>query len=184
VLPAQNPIERLRWSPKSEGDGAFGGRAERVRGTAMKALIALDESEASWDAARFAAELLRAEDHVVVATVVDAGIGGGVVAAGGLTGLPASLPVTDDRSRLDRQARAVDDLRRRLQPAAARARADDVLVEFDGDVATRISELATELDVDLIIVGTRDRSVISRLFGGSVSRDLVAKSPCPVLVVR
>ena len=45
-------------------------------------------------------------------------------------------------------------------------------------------DLAEELEVDLIVVGTRGRSVIGRALMGSVSDSVVRHSPCPVVVAR
>jgi len=47
-----------------------------------------------------------------------------------------------------------------------------------------VVDLAEELEVDLIVVGTRGRSVIGRALMGSVSDSVVRHSPCPVVVAR
>jgi nucleotide-binding universal stress UspA family protein len=53
-----------------------------------------------------------------------------------------------------------------------------------GEVAKEVVGLAEELEVDLIVVGTRDRSVIGRALMGSVSDSVVRHAPCPVVVAR
>lgn len=55
---------------------------------------------------------------------------------------------------------------------------------LDGEPVTKISQAAIDHEVDLITVATRDRSRLSRAFGGSVAEEIVAESPCPVLAVR
>ncbi len=47
-----------------------------------------------------------------------------------------------------------------------------------------IARLASELDADLIVVGTHGRRGLSRLLLGSVAEGIVRLGPCPVLVVR
>jgi nucleotide-binding universal stress UspA family protein len=53
-----------------------------------------------------------------------------------------------------------------------------------GEVAEEVVGLAEELEVDLIVVGTRGRSVIGRALMGSVSDSVVRHARCPVVVVR
>jgi nucleotide-binding universal stress UspA family protein len=53
-----------------------------------------------------------------------------------------------------------------------------------GEVAEEVVGLAEELEVDLIVVGTRGRSVIGRALMGSVSDSVVRHARCPVVVAR
>jgi nucleotide-binding universal stress UspA family protein len=53
-----------------------------------------------------------------------------------------------------------------------------------GEVAEEVVGLAEELEVDLIVVGTRGRSVIRRALMGSVSDSVVRHARCPVVVAR
>jgi nucleotide-binding universal stress UspA family protein len=53
-----------------------------------------------------------------------------------------------------------------------------------GEVAEEVVDLAEELEVDLIVVGARGRSVIGRALMGSVSDSLVRHARCPVVVAR
>ena len=43
---------------------------------------------------------------------------------------------------------------------------------------------AKELDVDVIVIGSRGRGAIRRALLGSVSSHVVHNAPCPVLVIR
>jgi nucleotide-binding universal stress UspA family protein len=52
-----------------------------------------------------------------------------------------------------------------------------------GDVADCASRIASDNDVDLIIVGTRGRSALVGAVLGSVTQRLLHVSPCPVLAV-
>jgi nucleotide-binding universal stress UspA family protein len=53
-----------------------------------------------------------------------------------------------------------------------------------GEVEEEVVHLAEELEVDLIVVGTRGKSVIRRALMGSVSDSVVRHAPCPVVVAR
>jgi nucleotide-binding universal stress UspA family protein len=53
-----------------------------------------------------------------------------------------------------------------------------------GEVAKEVVDLAEELEIDLIVVGTRGRSLIGRALMGSVSDSVVRHAPCPVVVAR
>jgi nucleotide-binding universal stress UspA family protein len=53
-----------------------------------------------------------------------------------------------------------------------------------GEVAEEVVGLAEELEVDLIVVGTRARSVTGRALMGSVSDSIVRHARCPVVVAR
>jgi universal stress protein A len=53
-----------------------------------------------------------------------------------------------------------------------------------GDARDTIDRIATELDADLIVMGTHGRRGLSRFFLGSVAEAVVRSAPCPVLTVR
>ena len=53
-----------------------------------------------------------------------------------------------------------------------------------GEVAEEVVGLAEELEVDLIVMGTRGRSVIDRVLMGSVSDSVVRHARCSVVVAR
>ena len=53
-----------------------------------------------------------------------------------------------------------------------------------GEVAKEVVGLAEELEVDLIVVGTRGRGFVGRALMGSVSDSVVRHARCPVVVVR
>ena len=53
-----------------------------------------------------------------------------------------------------------------------------------GAVAEEIVALADELEVDLIIVGSRGLRGIKRALAGSVSESVFRHARCPVMVVR
>jgi nucleotide-binding universal stress UspA family protein len=53
----------------------------------------------------------------------------------------------------------------------------------DGQPVDEISRVAEEGGYDLLVVGSRGRNAVGELVLGSVSRALVRRAPCPVLVV-
>lgn len=78
-------------------------------------------------------------------------------------------------------------------PEEALAKAEELLVqggvaaravELAGDPAAAILETAEEEGADLIVVGTRGRSLAKRIALGSVSTRVLHSAPCDVLVVR
>jgi len=54
----------------------------------------------------------------------------------------------------------------------------------EGRAAEEIAGLAEELEVDLVVVGSRGAGAIERLVTGSASEGVVHLAPCPVLVMR
>lgn len=54
----------------------------------------------------------------------------------------------------------------------------------DGDPAAEIVAAAAEHGIDLIVVGTRGHTGLTRMILGSVARNVLIHAPCSVLVVR
>jgi nucleotide-binding universal stress UspA family protein len=53
-----------------------------------------------------------------------------------------------------------------------------------GEADSEVVELSEELNVDLLIVGTRGRDSFERIVLGSDSENMVRYAPCSVMVVR
>jgi universal stress protein A len=58
------------------------------------------------------------------------------------------------------------------------------MVMASAAVAPAIVAYAKETHVDVIVVGTHGRGMVSHLLMGSVAEHVVRNAPCPVLVVR
>jgi nucleotide-binding universal stress UspA family protein len=148
----------------------------------MKVLIAVDDDPESQDALSFAEEFLPDDAAVIVinvarSTITPYGTIGGLGAA--YAGSPTLSAEADLRAQeiADREAEEVVDRAGEALHAAERR------VEH-GDVGPTICRVADDEGVDLVVLGTHDRSRWSRLWFGSVSDHVVRHAPCPVLVVR
>ncbi|MEX0703140.1 MAG: universal stress protein [Planctomycetales bacterium] len=140
-----------------------------------KILVALDLSEHSQVAMRYAAEFARAfSAEVVVCHVVEQ--------AGMLASLPpggeAYFPPNLTELQAQRGRAEGERLLRELGVARGR-------VEIrEGKAFVEIVRLAREEDADLIVVGTHGWGAIAHALLGSVAEKVVRKAPCPVLTVR
>ena len=61
---------------------------------------------------------------------------------------------------------------------------DAEVVITEGKAHKRVTDMARELDADLIVVGTAGHSGVDRFLLGSVTEKILRTSPCPVLTVR
>ena len=59
----------------------------------------------------------------------------------------------------------------------------ETIVRMGGKPHEFIVQEARERSIDLIVMGTHGRSVLERVFMGSVAQSVIGSSPCPVLVV-
>jgi nucleotide-binding universal stress UspA family protein len=92
------------------------------------------------------------------------------------------LTMTEARERLRRYA---DQALGRFTAQNPDRRFERVIVHLRFDaIAEEISQLAADLEADLVVVGTHGRRGLSRLLLGSSAEATVRLSPCPVLVVR
>ena len=98
-----------------------------------------------------------------------------------LAGLPpdmAAMPAVDE---LVQSARAEAD--EQMKSVAARFPRATALVK-EGSPRTVILDVATDLDVDLIVIGTHGRTGLAHVFFGSVAEHVVRHSRIPVLTAR
>ncbi|MEZ5244904.1 MAG: universal stress protein [Acidimicrobiales bacterium] len=146
----------------------------------MKILLAVDDSATSYEAALVVSQWFGDDASIValhVGTVTPTLSSTEHLAVGG-SGYPVfALPALRERmTEITRAAREV---------AARAANLTDGSVRTEqGDPADVIVAVAAEIDADLIVVGTGDRSWLSRLLNPSVSSTVAEKAPCSVLVVR
>ena len=59
----------------------------------------------------------------------------------------------------------------------------EALVHSNDQPAEAILKEAKAKEIDLIVMGTRGRSLLARLLLGSVAQRVIAHAPCPVMVI-
>jgi len=87
-----------------------------------------------------------------------------------------------DHVQLERDRRAAAERFGAISGPEAGERREELLVE-SGAPAERLAALARERSAAMLVVGSRGRGALKRAVLGSVTGELLAGSPCPVLVV-
>lgn len=146
-------------------------------------LIAYDGSDQSKDAVRYAARLLSAHRaHIVTAWEP---IHRQAARAAGVSGL--AVGVNDDPASLADDPAYIDATEISQEGVALASElgfdTEPHLVESSTAVWSAIVEAARELNVDLVVAGTRALTGWRSLLQSSVADNLVKHAGCPVLVV-
>ena len=92
----------------------------------------------------------------------------------------------DSTVRIKERTRAIGDARLRLTLLAASRMDRRVPMECvvkHGNVEYEIFRFAETASVHLIVLGRKTRNSLSRFVFGSVTKDVIETSPCPVIVV-
>ncbi len=141
----------------------------------MRILIAVDDSSESVDAVHYTYATFGAGHQLIVASV-------------------GANPVTVPLSPFGVQPDVVllGELRERSESeaeATALSASENLPVGTEieaavGSPGPALVEIAIRDAVDLIVIGSHERSIWERLFHPSVGRHLIDHAPCPVLVVR
>ena len=95
--------------------------------------------------------------------------------------VPTPPSIVSESVLLDDRGRAHNALQRlaaQLPPAQSRV----IIVRF-GNPAREITALAHRIGADLIVMGTHGRSMMARLFHGSIAEKIIDHAPCPVLAL-
>ena len=82
------------------------------------------------------------------------------------------------------QREAMDDARRLLEDAARACSSGEISqrAEFGSPIEV-LPRVIEKEDADLLVVGTRGRGAMRSVLLGSVAHEMLAVSPCPVVVV-
>jgi nucleotide-binding universal stress UspA family protein len=94
---------------------------------------------------------------------------------------PAPVTVLKSGSPGERAVRLLDEQAERIRGAGGEVAGAHLRT---GRPAEEISDLARELDADLVVMGARGAGTAERLLTGSVSEDVARTAPSPTLVVR
>jgi nucleotide-binding universal stress UspA family protein len=147
-------------------------------------LVAIDQTDAAERVVGFVNEFFDPDDvHVVGINVapmpspwVPPAMGWGGLYSWGYVNRYAVDGIDIDESRHTGEASA----ERTVRESGLR---DAEAIGDVGDPIAAITSAAEELDVDVIVVGSDDRSFLERMLSRSVTKDLVSHSDRPVLVV-
>ena len=143
-------------------------------------LVAVDGSDVSMNAANYAISLVQnnntKEADIFVINVID------------LPPIFKMLP-SDARKQLisigRREAnQMLDTVAEMTKRHGIEKKINTEIVDTSVSAADAIIRYAQEKDIDLIVVGTKGRSGMSKALLGSVASKIVTYSPCSVLVVR
>jgi nucleotide-binding universal stress UspA family protein len=132
-------------------------------------LLAIDGSEHAQRALPFAVGLAKTYDAKVVLAHIDERI----VAKGDMP------PVHPEEETIKQDVKATAD---QIASEGVETSVEFATVVLGGP-APAIAEIASSVGADLIVAGTRGRSTLAGLLGGSVSHRLLHLAHCPVLAV-
>lgn len=142
-----------------------------------KILLPTDFSGCANYALPYAAAIARAaKAQIICVHVVEP-----VVPALGYTGLADPMPLADISEQLE------DSAERQLPKLAECEECTGLNVEeviVHGDAAAEIVRVASEQEVDLIVISSHGRTGFGRIIFGSTAESVVRHASCPVLVVK
>jgi nucleotide-binding universal stress UspA family protein len=149
--------------------------ALKLKSKPSRILAAIDGSDVSMNAAAYAITIAKNSNaEIFVINIVD------------LSSIFKMLP-PETKKQLIKIGR--QDASRMLDNATDMAKQDGMdikteIIESATSSADAIIKYAKEKNIDLIVVGTKGRSGMSKVLLGSVASKVLTYAPCPVLVVR
>jgi nucleotide-binding universal stress UspA family protein len=148
-----------------------------------KVLAAIDGSGKSLEAADYAATIAKDRDALlIIANVLET--------EPWLYGKWAyEWGSSEDLSKVyqkekEEMQKILDGTREKAEKQGVQAKTEVIMAPQTTSVAAAIVKYAEDEKVDLIVVGTRGRSGMTRMLLGSVASGVVTYAHCPVLVVK
>jgi nucleotide-binding universal stress UspA family protein len=146
----------------------------------MNVLVATDGSEAAIDAARRSLHLLRSGARVALVLVIPE-YEDPMEDAGGIEGPAISYEQADkDWAKATTEGQSALDRTAAMLPPDVEVR----LVPDDRAPGAAIVRVASEMNPDVLVIGSSSKGWLRRLFEGSVSDYVVHHAPCPVMLIR
>jgi nucleotide-binding universal stress UspA family protein len=145
----------------------------------MNILVATDGSESAIDAARRSMDLLRPSALIVLVAVIPEDPMGPSMPPAAATGI-SDKQAEKDWKRATAEGQAALDRTTAMLGAEVELR----LVPDDEKAGAAIVRVASEMNADVLVVGSSSKGWLSRLFGGSVSDYVAHHAPCPVMLIR
>jgi nucleotide-binding universal stress UspA family protein len=142
----------------------------------MKILVAVDDSPESRHAIDAAFTVFGPDAHYTVCSIGPTPLVYTTGLAGG--GAVTATMLGDQLDEAEAEARRVASEAGQQLPTGT-----DIDVAT-GHVGAAIADLASEHGSDVVVIGSRERTIWKRLFDPSVGRYLIDHAPCSVLVVR
>ncbi len=115
---------------------------------------------------------------------------GEVRSQGGELHLVVHIPPPTNERDAQEHAALLERERERLDEQAERIHAEAGVpctahfLQGAGRTSRALLDLAAEVEVDRIVIGTRRRSHVGKLLLGSTASDIILAAPCPVLSVK
>ena len=146
----------------------------------MNIVVATDGSDSAIDAARRSMDLLRRGDHVVLVAVIPE-YEDPMEDAGGIEGpVISDKQAEKDWKKVTAEGQAALDRTASVLGTEAEVR----LIPDDETTGLVIVRVASEMNADVLVIGSSSKGWLSRLFGASVSDYVTHHAPCPVMLVR
>lgn len=141
----------------------------------QKVLVPIDFSDYSIQALRYAVDLVKIFGAKMVLTYVIEPF----VYAADFTMAQAAIPDIES----DTKEHALTELNKLIDNEIGNDIETEVAIRT-GKPFMEINDLASEEDIDLIIIATHGHTGVEHLLFGSTAEKVVRKAPCPVLTLR
>lgn len=140
-----------------------------------KILVPIDFSDYSINALKYAIEFAKTFNAEILLTYVVEPF----IYAADFTMSQAAIPDIDS----DTRERAYTELKKLISEEIHEELPSEIIIRT-GKPFMEINDLASEQDVDLIIIATHGHTGVEHLLFGSTAEKVVRKAPCPVLTLR